>query len=143
MTQPKPKKLYSVDADPAHKPDAKKAPPLRPPHEITKDERKYWKRYAPELAKLHVITDSDKAALLQLCRSHVMYDVASLDIKQHGTMLFNDKGTPLRNPSLLTVEKAQDMINKLLNQFGMTPASRHKVSTVAAEDKTQDAFKDL
>jgi len=145
MTKPKPKQLYNPASDPANKreltPDEKlKASSLRPPYEITKEQRKYWKRYAPELAKLHVITESDKAALLLLCRASVMYDQAAADIERYGTLTNSDKGALVRNPSLLTMEKAQIQVMTLLKQFGMTPATRHNVSTVAADDDEQNGF---
>ncbi len=101
--------------------------------ELTGYGAKCYKRLAPILASMRVMTEADTEALVMMCERYHQYKTLSKAIEGH------DPEDALR--VLPSRDKAYVDFMKGLTEFGMTPASRSKVSMTAKAD--EDPFEAL
>lgn len=91
-----------------------------------------WALMVPHLLKLGLLTQLDRAALAAYCSTYSRWMQAEADIAKHGST-FTNKGMIRQRPEVLIAKEAKRDIRLLLIEFGMTPASRSRVS--AAPDQ--------
>jgi P27 family predicted phage terminase small subunit len=97
--------------------------------------RREWKRLIPILAGMRVLTEADGVALANLCQAYSVLIKAQrmlnkLEASGKSPLLMkSSSGYAYQNPLLITVNTQIGIINRLLVEFGMTPASRSKVVT--------------
>lgn len=86
-----------------------------------------WASYAPILQRLGLYTEADTLALSTLCMAYSRWRKALKDLE--GLM----PGDPGYRDIAITVEKAEQSLRMLANEFGMTPASRSRLSVKQEE----------
>lgn len=100
---------------------------------LDREAKKIWKEWAPKLLKLGVLTETDTFALETLCRSMSRVREANKAVQEKGTVIKDSRGIPRRNPFLRVEEKAQQEVDRMMIQFGLTPASRTRIVTSGLE----------
>lgn len=105
------------------------------PEHLAGEARAEWERIAPELLRLGLLSHIDRAALAAYCVAYGRWVEAEKHLNQHG--LTNGEK---KSPYLLIAEKALDTLRKFSNEFGLTPASRSKVSAQPPSDDDDGFF---
>lgn len=111
-------------------------PPLlleaRPPAWLKGRGRRAWKELAPVLTEMRVLTVGDRAALMLLCDVYAEFMDARDAVRKHGqvyTMAVKGGGYMLMpRPEVSIAADAWRRASAMMQQFGLTPASRSKVS---------------
>lgn len=142
-----PSKIAALKGNPGHRPinDTEPQPydgeMPEPPADLEDDEREVWDRMAPSLYKLGVLTEWDVDEFARYCRAHVRYidAVEALKLSPEeggGNVVDGAAGGKILNPLVHALEKAENQVHKLAVHFGMTPASRTKISAVPPKEKS-------
>lgn len=144
---PKPTALKLVQGNPGRRPLPENEPTpvvAEPewPDELAEDARAEWRRVAPQLLALGMLSKLDRAALSAYCVAWARWLQAEQHIKVHGPIVAAPRtGVPMQNPFLSVANKAMDQFLRLAAEFGMTPSARSRVDTTAEnEDKIADKF---
>ena len=106
--------------------------------------REIWDRHIELFTAERVLTHADRDALEMLCLSWARFKQCHRQVQEEGLTVEHETkfGTSiLRHPSLTTLEKAQAEFKQLAAHFGMTPATRRKVSSL--KDTQLDPLEEL
>ena len=103
---------------------------VAPPGYMSKAARKQWEITCPQLLDAGVMTDMDVDALAMYCEAFARWRDANEQIKKHGPVVMAKSGFPVQSPYVAISNKAFDQMKSMLTEFGMTPSSRTRVSTV-------------
>lgn len=141
---PKPTVLKVLEGNPGKqklnanepRPPALDAAPS-PPKRLLPEAKKEWKRLAPTLVGLGLLTGADLAAFTELCQNYAYYlitDKKILDLGDAGVtaMQKTPSGYVQQHPLLSLRRQYYDQWRKGLADFGLTPASRARL--VVGED---------
>ena len=114
-------------------------PPLtdaQPPDWLADDAQAEWKRLAPMLERLGVLTETDTGALTAYCEAWATWKGATQKIRQFGMVLTTKEkgGFPVVSPYVKIAHNALMHMRALLVEFGMTPSSRARVHVPKAGD---------
>lgn len=159
--KPKPtslKLLYGEKRKERLNPDQPKPAPLRPscPRFIDREARLEWKRIVPELERLGLLTRIDRAALVAYCQAWADWTEARKKINEMDKGPFISPGSSIRtikrkngdietiktlgslttHPWVWIANKALDQMYRFLTEFGLSPASRTRISV---KDLSQNA----
>jgi P27 family predicted phage terminase small subunit len=99
------------------------------PKHLSKEARKEWHRIVPELESLGLLSKMDRAALAAYCQAYGRWVEAQENLRDEGTLYETARGNVITNPRLWVANKALEQMHKFLTEFGMTPASRTRIST--------------
>jgi len=136
--------------EPKPAPIAPKCPPF-----LSKDAKKEWKRVAPQLEKLGLLTQIDMVALAGYCQSYARWKEAEEFLNDFGTTYTlwerNDDGSiktdvhgkPIMRyiqqfPQVSIANKAMQQIRAFCAEFGMTPSSRGRIQVPGMEDREDE-----
>lgn len=97
------------------------------PSWLSVDAKAEWKKIVPELKKLGILTIVDRVALGAYCQAYAELLAATELINRHGRLLTSD-GKVFANPACQLQKSAFDTVHKFLTQFGLTPASRSRLT---------------
>lgn len=154
---PKPTALKVLEGNPGKqklnkyepKPDVLDAVP-RPPSRLLPDAKKEWKRLAPAMVALGLLTEVDTAAFAELCQNYAYYlaadrEIMSLGAKGPVVMQSTPSGYTQQHPLLSLRRQYYEQWHKGLADFGLTPASRARltVENEAAAASTNDPMERL
>ena len=104
------------------------------PRWLSEEARAEWKRLAPRLHAVGLLTEVDTQALGLLCESFAQYVAAKAIVDREGLLLMSDKGNAYQHPAAGLMTQARGELMKWAREFGMTPAARSRISVQAAED---------
>jgi P27 family predicted phage terminase small subunit len=143
--KPKPTALKVLDGNPGKRPINNAEPrftgtPTCPEHldPVAKTE---WERVSVELTATGLLTSVDRAALAAYCSAWSRWVQAEENIQKFGTVIKSPKsGFPIQNPYVGVANTALDQMRRFLTEFGMTPASRSRISVTRDTGNTDDAF---
>ena len=145
---PKPTSLRLLQGNAGHRPlngaepkPEEKAPPC--PLYIRADPNawKEWKRLAPILLRMRVLTEADATVLASLCitHSHLLTNLEAMrklnqDSKSGlaGMIIQTKTGYLAANQIYLNVTAAIDQELKLCRELGLTPSARSRIQTNGA-----------
>ena len=127
---------------PENEPKPKVGTPRAPKH-LSDVAKKHWRKVVHELAAAKIMTCLDTDALSLYCEAYARWIDANEHLQKYGTVVKSPKGFPMQSPYLSISNKAFEQMKAMLNEFGMTPASRTKVQTVADKDKKTDVWGEL
>lgn len=103
---------------------------LSPPDHLSVAGRKVWATAVAQLNEVGVMTVMDRTALAHYCEQFVTWQTALANVRKKGLVLANKKTGILRqNPHLAIANQAHDRLLKMMQEFGMTPASRSGIKT--------------
>ena len=131
--KPKPTSLKLLQGNPGKRPlnenEPRPAPRLpSPPAHLSKEARKEWRRSGAFLLELGLISDLDRSAFAAYCTAYGRWIEAEEALKTYGVMIKSPSGFPIQSPYLSIAKKAMEQMRSLLSEFGMSPATRTRVS---------------
>jgi P27 family predicted phage terminase small subunit len=115
---------------------------VHPPYHLSDVAKREWARMYPILTASKVMSDADRAALAAYCQSYARWVLAEGHLKREGYIKVSDKGYEYQSNWVGIANKALEMMHKFLTEFGMTPASRTRIS-VAPSSKETDPMEAL
>ncbi|MBN4074751.1 MAG: phage terminase small subunit P27 family [Alkaliphilus sp.] len=125
---PKSQKLRLIENDnkdrktlPVPKPNAPKRPLC--PRWLDSEGQKEWRRVAPELYRMGLLTELDVNALANYCRTTTLYKQTQLFLQENG--LVDDKGT--KRPEVGVGQEAAKESRQWGKLFGLSPACRMRL----------------
>ncbi len=136
--------LSAVEYAPLHR--------LDPPADVAQNPlaKEIWERLVALFTAEKVLTAADSHALELLCLSWAIFKECHRQIQREGLTVEDVRAsrdaksllkTVKRHPSLATLKEAQAEFRQLLPHFGMTPATRRKVSSM--KDDAGDPLEEL
>lgn len=141
---PKPTALRVVQGNPSNRPLPKNEPkpktavPACPSH-LKESAKKEWRRITKELKVLGLISHIDRAALAAYCQAWGRWVEAEEKVAETNDIIKTKGGNIIQNPYLSVANRALDQLTKIAAEFGMTPASRTRVSADTS-NKNGNAF---
>jgi P27 family predicted phage terminase small subunit len=123
------------------KPDG--ASPLPPKH-LCKVAKAKWKELIADLKRNGVLSTDTREMLVSYCVIFAKWMEARAKVEETGLAIESvDKMGQLvisRNPYVSEMHKFREQLNKLLPEFGLTPASRQKLKSMNIDEKPEDPF---
>lgn len=107
------------------------------PRWIDAEARAEWRRIVPELVAIGVLARIDRADLIGYCTTWSRWRSTYLSILDLGTTFTTPQGFIQTRPEVIQEAKLLALLRLYAADFGMTPASRSKVTT---SKEPQDAF---
>jgi P27 family predicted phage terminase small subunit len=157
----KPTHLKLVTGNPGKrelKPDAIQPPPrtkvLAPPAHLSREAKAEWKRLAPMLTKIGILSDLDRGAFAAYCQAYGRWKLAEDALENlrrkdesgfAGMLVTTKAGNTIQNPLVGIANRSMDMMVKYAAEFGFTPSARARVQDTApqaAKAKAQSFFDD-
>jgi P27 family predicted phage terminase small subunit len=117
--------------------------PSAPKH-LSKEARAEWDRIAPILESMGLIALSDRSSLAMYCQAWGDHVKAENMIRKKGMVIETPNGSVQVSPWFSISKNSKLVAHKFLVEFGLTPASRSKVSARKEEsqkDPKQRFFK--
>lgn len=138
--RPKPTALKVLAGNPGNRPLNMREPkPLkslpRAPRWMTPEGKKVWRRLAPELFQLGVLTHLDGDMLGLLVQAVADYAEARAHLVAEGRVVLSPNNYPIMNPWEAMKNKALEQIQKLGAEFGLSPSARTKLVVDEPEDE--------
>jgi P27 family predicted phage terminase small subunit len=137
---PKPTALRVLQGNPSKRPlpAGEPRPPLPSstyaPRHLNGEAKKEWRRLVVTLVDLGLYTEVDRAALAMYCQAWGRWVEAERRLSIEGPVLISDKGNYYQNPYLHVANRAWEEMRKMLGEFGLTPASRCRLSVAQPEE---------
>jgi P27 family predicted phage terminase small subunit len=143
---PKPPELKLLHGNKGHRPiNTPKVLPLpgaECPDFLSAEAKREWARLYPELMRLGLLKQIDRAALSALCEAWANYKAATEMIGKEGIVAMGGNGTMVQHPAVIVQKGMMEKIQRLAAEFGMTPSARGRVHIGGAgEDQESDEEK--
>ena len=144
--KPKPTELKALTGNPGKrrlpadepKPEPTSAVP-EPPDYLGETAAKQWRRIAPQLHALGLLTGLDETALAAYCDAFGRWVEAGAEVRKKGALV-KVRGYPMQNPYLVISNKALKQMKEMLTEFGMSPSSRARVKVSRDETDELEQF---
>ena len=147
---PKPTHLKLIQGNPGRRPlnvnepkpnTLTKAP--APPELLGRSGKALWRKLVKPLMALNLLTALDLVALESYCDAYDVWMLTRREFKRNGSRLtVETMGGPKQNPLLVIIRNARDDMRKLSAEFGLSPASRSRVTgTTQSDDKSAKLFR--
>lgn len=130
--RPKPTALKILTGNPGKRPLPENEPqptgiPTCPSH-LNATAKREWTRVSRELLACGLLTSVDRAALSCYCVAWSRLVEAEKKIAATGLIVQSPAGYPIVNPYVGIVNRQMDIIHKFIAEFGLSPASRARIS---------------
>ena len=127
--KPKPTALQKLEGNPGKRTLNKYEPlppasTLRCPNYLLPEARKEWRRLAPALIAMGVLTVADAVPFAAYCTTYARWREAEDFISQHGAIYKDPRGFARPNPYVAMAAHHLREIKSLAAEFGLTPANR-------------------
>lgn len=141
---PKPTHLKVLEGNPGKRPlnqNEPKPKPLAPkcPSWLDREAKREWKRVAPELERLGLLTVVDGAALAAYCQAYARWVKAEKILQEKGLTFETPNGYEQQRPEVSIANKSMQIIRAFCAEFGLTPSARARM-TLPDEDDGDDFF---
>ena len=93
---------------------------------LSKEAKAEWRRIAPELTRLGLLTPLDRAAFAAYCESYARWVRAEI-LLEKGIVVRGSKGQMIVSPLVWISTSASKMMLKFAIEFGLTPSSRSRL----------------
>jgi P27 family predicted phage terminase small subunit len=106
-----------------------------PPSFLARYAVEEWEHTAPQLHALGLLTVLDGAMFAVYCSAYAQWrsaeellaEAAAADRKNHGLLIERD-GRLIANPQTGIARRAAELMLRIANEFGMTPAARSRIN---------------
>lgn len=129
---PKPLEMRVLEGNPGkrkinkHPPKfAKKAPAC--PDWLDDLARAEWKRIAPHLEKIGLLTDGDLAVFASYCKAYSDLQHAQDEVDKSGYFTIANNGALIAHPAVGIANNAMKKVIECAIQFGFTPSARSRI----------------
>lgn len=129
---PKPSALRVLEGNPGHRPINRSEPKPRPiapkcPSWLDAEAKREWRRIAPALERLGLLTEIDGAALAGYCQSYARWRQCQQVLAKDGLTFKTESGYMAARPEVAIANRALIEIRAFCAQFGMTPSARARM----------------
>jgi P27 family predicted phage terminase small subunit len=130
---PKPSVIEIAEGCPGKRPINRREPqpgvriPKCPAH-LDQRAREEWRKLIPILKRMRVLSEADGMTLANLCQTYSTLVRAQEKLNEMGILYKAPSGYIMQSPLLSVVNQCVDTITKLSREFGLTPASRSRLS---------------
>jgi P27 family predicted phage terminase small subunit len=97
------------------------------PDWLSPEAQTHWPLIAKQLRDAGILTEIDATALGQFCEVFARWKHAS-DLMGTRLLVKAPSGFLMQSPLLAVVNRAHEQMMRLLDEFGMTPSSRSRVT---------------
>ncbi len=115
----------------------------KPPRWLSKPARTEWRRLAPQLDRLGLLTAVDGPAFALLCDTLARLQEYRAQIDREGAVIDGYRGAARKHPLLGPLAQLQRQATTLMEQFGLSPASRARLELPPPDDGTNGGWGDL
>lgn len=143
---PKPTSLKILEGKRSHRPLNDREPmplagePTMPKH-LDAIARREWRRLVPILMTMRVLTEADGLALANLCTTYSqlvqaqrLMLKAATEERESALLMRTATGYIQQSPVLGIINGQMAALTVMLREFGLTPASRSRITTVGDAD---------
>lgn len=136
----KPTALRILEGNPGKRPLNQREPQpqpiadMKPPAYLDKEARACWRRNAPKLVAMGVLTDADVDEFILYCQAWSRYRTACALLAVASTFDYRQAAG--------VVERAEHAVRMLAAEFGMNPAARSRLQ-VAPKPETVDPMEEM
>jgi P27 family predicted phage terminase small subunit len=140
--KPKPPILRLITRNPGKRPI--KSPP-RPkgqaarPAGLSPGANAEWRRLAPRLVALGLLTPADRSLFATYCEAWATWQEANQKLREHGALVLDANGRPVKNPWLRARAAAAAEIRQFGTEFGLSPVSRARLDEQAADEPARSS----
>ena len=137
--KPKPTALKVLEGNPGKRPlnDREPVPPkgtLKCPAWLLPEAKKEWKRLAPALEAMGVLTMADLTAFEGYCQAYARWKEAEAFITQHGSIFQTPSGYVQQVPQVSIAQQNLKIMQSFCSEFGLTPAIRARIIAWAGSE---------
>ncbi|MGW4641817.1 phage terminase small subunit P27 family [Sphaerisporangium sp. NPDC004334] len=111
--------------------------PPQAPSWLPDEARAEWERVVPELTRLGLLKEIDRAALAAYCLTWDRLVSAQQEIARDGLLHTNSQGRT-RHPAVAIVEAASKELRAWAAEFGLTPSAEQRVGGKGEGDGEDD-----
>ena len=127
--KPKPTALKKLEGNPGKRPLNEMEPvppvlPLRCPKYLLPEARKEWRRLAPILMNMGLLTAADAVPFAGYCQAYARWREAQDEISRHGSIYKDDDGRIRPNPFIAIANQQMREIKSFAADLGLTPSNR-------------------
>ena len=97
-----------------------------------------WKRIAPALDAMGVLTEADVTAFEGYCQAYARWREAEDFITQHGSIFKTPSGYVQQVPQVSIAQQNLKIMQSFCTEFGLTPASRSRIAVNAEHSKKNE-----
>ena len=105
------------------------------PKWLNKNARKEWRRLAPELTRIGILTVADEVEFAVYCQALAELTEAEAHLAEHGRTQVTKDGFEGKSAWCSIRDEAWKRLHQAASGFGLTPASRAKVEAKPIEAK--------
>ena len=133
---PKPTAIRRAEGNPGKRPFNEREPQpdlVRPrmPRHLDTSAKREWRRLCPMLERMGVLSEADGIALANLCVDYAILQQAQESLAKTGLLSKTAKtGMIHQSPLLNIIAVTTDRVMRGLREFGLTPASRSRISAI-------------
>ena len=130
--KPKPTALKILEGNPGKRllNENEPIPPkgnIKCPTWLLPEAKKEWKRLAPSLEAMGVLTMADLTAFEGYCQAYARWKEAEAFITQHGSIFQTPSGYVQQVPQVSIAQTNMKIMLKFCEQFGLTPSARSRI----------------
>ena len=130
--KPKPTALKVLEGNPGKRPinEHEPIPPkgtVKCPTWLEPEAKKEWKRLAPSLEAMGVLTQADLTAFAGYCQAYARWKEAEEFISQHGSIFQTPSGYVQQVPQVSIAQQNLKIMQSFCSEFGLTPATRARI----------------
>ena len=138
--KPKPTALKKLEGNPGKRPlnEHEPLPPkgtIRCPTWLEAEAKKEWRRLAPSLEAMGVLTMADITAFSGYCQAYARWKEAEEFITQHGSIFQTPSGYVQQVPQVSIAQQNLKIMQSFCSEFGLTPATRARIIAAGGKDE--------
>lgn len=131
--KPKPTALRILEGNPSHRPLPENEPKpmadkVKCPSWLHADAKKEWRRLAPGLIEMGLLTNSDVQTFAAYCQSYAMWKEAAEHVMREGMMQEAPSGYIMKSPYASMAQSSLTQMKQFAGEFGLTPSARTRIS---------------
>lgn len=108
------------------------------PKWLEPEAKKEWRRLSKKMERLGILTEVDMAAFAGYCQAYARWKAAEEFISKHGAIVKTPSGYWQQIPQVSIAQQYLKDMQKLAEQFGLTPASRSRIISDAVKTEYMD-----
>lgn len=137
--QRKPTALKRLAGNPGKRPlpehEARPDPAsTRAPHGLPREALKYWRKLAPRLAQVGLLSELDTYAAADLVTCLARMKEAEAIIEEEGIVIPSDRGGLVRHPAVMVANGYRAAFQRYCAKFGLTPSDRAGLEVFIEEE---------
>ncbi len=116
---------------------------IKCPSWLLPEAKKEWKRLAPALEAMGVLTMADEKDFAGYCQAYARWKEAEEFITQHGSIFKTPSGYVQQVPQVSIAQQNLKIMQSLASEFGLSPATRSRIVTGGSEAASDDPMAKL